>query len=92
MPNIDLDGPYKYYIDRMIESGLYKTTAEVVKDALRLHMNTESKAKYNAYVMQAIEEGEADIRAGRTIPYSRELLEQWTQEAMDEYEQEHANH
>lgn len=84
MPNIDLGDPYESYVKGLIGSGLYSTYAEVVKDALRLHMNNETPSKQMAFIHSAILEGEADIQAGRTKEYSPKMLDNLTQEILDE--------
>ncbi len=84
MPNIDLGDPYEAYVKGLIHTGLYSTYAEVVKDALRLHMNNESNAKRMAMVNAIIAEGEADIQAGRVRAYSPALIDQLTEEVMNE--------
>lgn len=84
MPNIDLGDPYESYVKSLIGSGLYSTYAEVVKDALRLHMNSETPSKHMAFVHSAILEGEADIQAGRVKDYTPKLLDDLTQEVLDE--------
>ncbi len=82
MPNIDLSAPYEAYVKGLIHSGLYSTYAEVVKDALRLHMNSETHAKRLAASNAAIAEGEADIHAGRVSVYSPKLIDQLTEEVL----------
>jgi putative addiction module CopG family antidote len=84
MPNIDLGDPYESYVKGLISTGLYSTYAEVVKDALRMHMNSETPSKQMAIIHGAIMEGEADINAGRTRAYSPKLLDELTQAVLDE--------
>ena len=84
MPNIDLGDPYESYVKGLIGTGLYSTYAEVVKDALRLHMNNETPSKQMAFIHGAILEGEADIQAGRTRSYEPKLLDALTQNVLDE--------
>lgn len=84
MPNIDLGDPYESYVKGLISTGLYSTYAEVVKDALRLHMNNETPSKHLAIIHSAIAEGEADIKAGRVRPYSPEILDELTQDVLSE--------
>lgn len=84
MPNIDLGDPYESYVKGLIGTGLYSTYAEVVKDALRLHMNNETPSKQMAIIHSAIAEGEADIKAGRTRPYSPKILDELTQDVLSE--------
>lgn len=82
MPNIDLGDPYETYVKGLISTGLYSTYAEVVKDALRMHMNNDTQAKKLAIIQAAIAEGETDIKAGRVKPYSRKLMKQLSDEAL----------
>ena len=84
MPNIDLGDPYESYVKGLIGSGLYSTQAEVVKDALRLHMNNETPSKQMAFIHSAILEGEADIQAGRTKKYSPKMLDSMTEDVLKE--------
>ena len=84
MPNIDLGDPYESYVKGLIGTGLYSTYAEVVKDALRLHMNNETPSKQMALIHGAILEGEADIQAGRVKAYEPKLLDALTQDVLDE--------
>ncbi len=84
MPNIEFDAPYDAYVKKLIHSGLFRTYSEVVKDALRLHMNTDSEAKRVALIHEAIAEGENDIQAGRHVLYSPELIDQLTAEVIQE--------
>jgi len=84
MPNIDLGDPYEAYVKGLIHTGLYSTYAEVVKDALRMHMNSETNAKRMAAINAAIAEGEADIKAGRVKTYSPRLIDQLTDEVLHE--------
>jgi putative addiction module CopG family antidote len=88
MPNIDLSPPYKTYIDGLIDTGLFKTTAEVVKDALRLHMEQQSRAKKLAYIQSAIAEGEADIAAGRYTTYTPGFFDSITEDIISNAEQQ----
>ncbi|MFA9562746.1 MAG: type II toxin-antitoxin system ParD family antitoxin, partial [Nitrospirota bacterium] len=80
--NIDLGDPYEAYVKGLIHTGLYSTYAEVVKDALRLHMNNETNSKRIAAINATLAEGEADIKAGRVKPYSPELIDQLTDEVL----------
>ncbi len=84
MPNIDLGDPYETYVKGLISTGLYSTYAEVVKDALRLHMNNENQSKHMATISAAIAEGEVDIKAGRVRKYTPELIDELTAEVLSE--------
>lgn len=82
MPNVDLGDPYEAYVRGLIHTGLYSTYAEVVKDALRLHMNSTTNAKRLAAIQAAIAEGEADIQAGRVSAYVPTLIDQLTDDVL----------
>ena len=84
MPNIDFGDPYESYVKGLISTGLYSTYAEVVKDALRLHMNSDTTSKRMAALQSAIAEGDADIKAGRVRAYSPDLLDELTQDVLSE--------
>jgi|GEM_PF-1199859 putative addiction module CopG family antidote len=82
MPRLDLGNPYDYYVQTLIDTGLYSTYTEVVKDALRQHMNTHAESKRIALFHATIAEGEADIQAGRVELYNPELIDRLTSEVL----------
>lgn len=82
MPRLDLGNPYDYYVQILIDTGLYSTYTEVVKDALRQHMDTHTESKRIALLHAAIAEGEADIKAGRVELYSPEVIDRLTEEVL----------
>jgi putative addiction module CopG family antidote len=82
MPRLDLGSPYDYYVQTLIDTGLYSTYTEVVKDALRQHMNTHAESKRIALFHATIAEGEADIQAGRVELYNPELIDRLTEEVL----------
>jgi putative addiction module CopG family antidote len=82
MPRLDLGNPYDYYVQTLIDMGLYSTYTEVVKDALRQHMDSHTESKRIASFHVAIAEGEADIQAGRIELYSPELIDRLTEEVL----------
>lgn len=49
-----------------------------------MHMNSETPSKQMAIIHSAIMEGEADIQAGRVTSYSPELMDDLTQEVLNE--------
>jgi len=85
MPNIDLGDPYESYVKGLIGTGLYSTYAEVVKDALRLHMNNETPSKQMAVIHSAIAEGERDIKEGRVRAYSPQMLDDMTNDVLKDH-------
>jgi len=85
MPNIDLGDPYESYVKGLIGTGLYSTYAEVVKDALRMHMNNETPSKQMAVIHSAIAEGERDIKEGRVRAYSPQMLDDMTNDVLKDH-------
>ena len=83
MPNIEINDPYDSYIKNLIQSGLFATTSEVIKDALRLHMNHQTEAKQMAAIHAAIKDGEEDVKGGRTTKYSHKLIDTITADVID---------
>lgn len=63
--NISLPEELEAYIDAKVASGEYAHASEVVRDGIRLMM--EEEASKLEWLRNAIAEGEADIRAGRTL-------------------------
>lgn len=68
------------YIKAKIEDGFYTNATELVRDAVR-RLREQDDAKY-ARLMAALEEGMQDVRGGRTVTYTPELLEQIEKEAI----------
>ena len=85
MPNIDLGDPYESYVKGLIGTGLYSTYAEVVKDALRMHMNNETPSKQMAVIHSAIAEGEQDIKEGRVRAYDPQMLDDMTNDVLKDH-------
>jgi putative addiction module CopG family antidote len=85
MPNIDLGDPYESYVKGLIGTGLYSTYAEVVKDALRMHMNNETPSKQMAVIHSAIAEGEQDIKEGRVRAYTPQMLDDMTNDVLKDH-------
>ena len=85
MPNIDLGDPYESYVKGLIGTGLYSTYAEVVKDALRMHMNNETPSKQIATIHSAIAEGEQDIKEGRVRAYNPQMLDDMTNDVLNDH-------
>jgi antitoxin ParD1/3/4 len=72
--NIDFPLVDDGYIKGQVQSGFYTNATELVRDAVR-RMREADEAKRQR-LLRALEIGEADIAAGRTTPYTSELLAQ----------------
>ena len=66
------------YIKAKVESGYYSNATEMVRDAVR---RMREQDDHHGRLLAAIEMGERDIAAGRTEPYTPDLLKQLEQEA-----------
>lgn len=82
MPRLDLGHTYDHYIQGLINAGLYSTYTEVVKDALRQHMDALTESKRIAAIHAVIAQGEDDIKAGRFKRYTPALVDAITQKVL----------
>ena len=69
----------EHYIKGKVESGVYTSENEVVRDAVRrMREEDERIARFQA----AVRIGDEQIERGETMPYSKELMEQIEQRAV----------
>ena len=69
----------EHYIKGKVESGLYTSENEVVRDAVRRMREEEERiARFHA----AVRIGDEQIEREETVPYSRERMEQIGQRAV----------
>ena len=74
----------EHYIKGKVESGFYTSENEVVKDAVRRMREEEERiARFQA----AVRIGDEQIERGETMPYSKELMEQIGQRAVQHAKQ-----
>ncbi len=68
-----------HYIKGKVESGFYTSENEVVRDAVRRMREEEERiARFQA----AVRIGDEQIERGETVPYSKELMEEIGQRAV----------
>jgi putative addiction module CopG family antidote len=82
MPQLDLGQTYDLYVQRLIDSGLYSNYAEVVKDALRQHMEGLTEGRRVAAIHAAIAQGEEDIAAGHFTHYTPAFVDAVTEKVL----------
>lgn len=76
----------EHYIKSKVESGFYTSKNEVVRDAVcRMREEDERIARFQATVRL----GDEQIARGETVPYSKELMEQIGQRAVQRAKQGH---
>lgn len=79
--HINLSKQMKAYIASKVESGFYDNATEVIRDAVRrMQEEDERFAAFKA----AIEEGEADIAAGRVHEYTATTMDEIVAEVLAE--------
>jgi len=72
------------YIKGKVESGFYTSENDVVRDAVRRMREEEERiARFQA----AVRIGDEQIERGDTVPYSKELMEQISQRAVQRAKQ-----
>jgi len=73
MARIDLNTPYEDFLKSQVEAGLFRSITSAAEHAIHEQMVAQEKLRVSS-VHVAIAKGEADIEAGRTIPYSSNLM------------------
>ena len=66
------------YIKAKVEGGYYSNATEMVRDAVRRMREQDSQV---GQLLAALEKGERDISAGRTVAYTPDVLKEIEQEA-----------
>lgn len=77
--HLNLSPEMEAYVKGKVASGFYGNATEVIRDAIRRMQEEEKRSER---LRAAIAKGQADIDAGRIIPYTPELMEEIFQEAL----------
>ncbi len=82
--NVSLPAQLEQYVREKVESGLYSSASEVVREALRLLQEHErdQEAKL-AQLRRDIEEGLRDAREGRLLEFDDAGLEAFMKQVLD---------
>jgi antitoxin ParD1/3/4 len=78
--NINFAPVDEAFIKQSVDGGLYSNANELVRDAVRRLRESEER---HAELLAALQLGEADIAHGRTRPYSRELVQNARERALN---------
>lgn len=78
--NVSLTPKLESFVRETVEAGLYNNASEVVREALRLLHEKETKRKE---LHEALDASFKDIQAGRTTPFSRKLMDELANEVAD---------
>lgn len=73
MARIDIDDPYKSFLENQVKAGLYNTISEAARDAIRRQMEVHEERRV-ASIHREIAKGEASIREGDTVPFTPDLM------------------
>ncbi|MDR4504551.1 MAG: type II toxin-antitoxin system ParD family antitoxin [Candidatus Scalindua sp.] len=73
MARIDIDDPYTAFLESQVKAGLFSSISEAARDAIRKQMEEHEKRRVTS-IYAAIAKGEDSIQAGRTLPYSQNLM------------------
>lgn len=74
MARIDISQPYEAYLQSQVENGLYRSITAAAEAAIKKEMD-EYEDRRIASVMAEVQKGIDDIEAGRTIKYTKELMD-----------------
>ena len=84
--NINFASVDAEFIKGKVKAGYYCNATELVRDAVRkLRESDQENEDKHDRLIAALEEGEASIREHGTIPYTPELLERITKEALEDF-------
>ncbi len=74
--NVSLTDELKRWIDERVASGLYRSSSEVVREAIRvLREREELKELRRAELRRLLRTADADVTAGRVMPFDDDLIE-----------------
>lgn len=73
MARIDIGGPYEKYLNSMVKAGLFRSITAAAEATIHKQMLEDEKMRLSS-IGAALAKGEADIQAGRTVPYTPGLM------------------
>ena len=75
--NVSLTNELEAWVQARVESGLYRTGSEVVREAIRLLRERDELKDLRREELRAlVRAGMDDVDAGNTVPFSTEVLDQ----------------
>lgn len=73
--NVSLTDELRRWIDERVASGMYRSSSEVVREALRvLREREELKELRREELRRALREAERDVNAGRVVAFDDDLV------------------
>ncbi len=79
--HLKLGNEFEEFIQGQVASGMYGNATEVIRDALR-HMKESQEEKHLESVRMLLAVGEDQIANGKTVPYTDDMLDRLTKEAV----------
>jgi len=74
--NVSLTPELEKWVESRVQSGLYASSSEVVRAALRMLVQEEqARTQSLTSLREAVEEGLEDLRAGRVVPFDDDFVE-----------------
>jgi hypothetical protein len=74
MARLDIAKPYEEFLRHQVEIGMFRSITSAAEDAIRKQMvDTENRRIQSVFFEIAI--GEAEIKNGKTVPYTSDLIE-----------------
>lgn len=78
--NVSLPDELRRWIDDRVTSGLYRSSSEVVREALRIMREQEEEKELRRRQLRLLlEEAEADVQAGRLRAFDDSVLKDITE-------------
>ncbi|GEM_PF-729739 len=74
--HLNLGGLYEEFIKKEIESGLFSSASEVVRDALRRRMEHQQEQNRIDYIHELVNAGAEQIQCGEGIPYTSDFMDE----------------
>lgn len=73
MARIEIDNTYKKYLDSLVKAGFFQSVTAAAEATIHKQMIEDEKMRLSSVAL-ALAKGEADIKAGRTIRYTPDLM------------------
>ena len=73
--NVSLSPELEHYVSAKVETGLYQSASEVVREALQALREKEEYALQKANLIADLQRGIENIEDGKGVPVTKELIQ-----------------
>jgi hypothetical protein len=73
MARIEIDTTYKKYLDSLVKAGFFQSVTAAAEATIHKQMVEDEKMRLSSVAL-ALAKGEANIKAGRTVRYTSDLI------------------